>query len=44
MVVAAEQAIQIVDEEYRGEIRKTTEDLKHACKQLVDEAYHNNNI
>eukprot|EP00026_Physarum_polycephalum_P002562 Phypoly_transcript_02569.p1 GENE.Phypoly_transcript_02569~~Phypoly_transcript_02569.p1 ORF type:complete len:769 (+),score=147.95 Phypoly_transcript_02569:385-2691(+) len=39
MVVAAEQAIAIVDEEYKGQIGKTTEDLKDAGQQLVNYAY-----
>ena len=39
MVEAAEQAITIVDEEYRGQIRKTTNDLKDACQLLVNSAY-----
>jgi uncharacterized protein YjbJ (UPF0337 family) len=39
MVEAAEQAVSIVDEEYKGQINKTTEDLKDACQRLVDEAY-----
>jgi hypothetical protein len=39
MVVAAEQAVTIVDEEYRGQIKKTTDDLKDACQNLVNAAY-----
>lgn len=39
MIEAAEQAITIVDEEYRGQIKHTTEDLKNACQQLVNSAY-----
>jgi hypothetical protein len=39
MVVAAEQAITIVDEEYKGQIIKTTDDLKDAGQQLVNSAY-----
>lgn len=39
MVEAAEQAVTIVDEEYKGQISKTTDDLKNACQQLVNQAY-----
>jgi hypothetical protein len=39
MIEAAEQAITIVDEEYRGQIKKTADELKDACRQLVASAY-----
>lgn len=44
MVEAADQAVTIVDDEYKGQIKKTTGDLKDACQQLVNEAYPYNII
>jgi len=39
MIIAAEQAAQIVDAEYRPQITKTAYNLKVACQEIVNEAY-----